>query len=262
MKLNFLTKFAAKLNLQIMKRKLTVLIIAIMITGASFAQEKITAKPGVSIMSRYIWRGLNLGGSSLSVQPSLELTAGHFTFGTWGAFSTNSSLTVQETDLYLTYNINDAFSLTVTDYFLPEEAAFTDNYFELEQDSTGHVVELAGSFNGTDKIPFTFLAAVNVWGADARKIDNSKQYSTYFELGYKATLNNVDYRIFIGGTATSPDTDKGETGYYADDAGITNFGVTAVKKIELTDKFTLPLTTSFIINPKSEKVFLVVGIAL
>lgn len=242
-----------------MKRKFTILTLLLITATLGFAQS-LAVKPGVNVMSRYVWRGLNPGGSAISIQPSLELNVGKFALGTWGAFSTDNSITVQETDLYLTYNLNDAFSVTVTDYFLPDELAAEDNYFEFQQDSTGHVVELAGSFNGTDKIPFTFLAAVNVWGADAKTADNKNQFSTYFELGYKATLNNVDYRVFIGGTATSPNKDNGETGYYAGSAGITNFGVTAVKKLEITDKFTLPLTTSFIINPKTEKVFLVVGL--
>lgn len=224
--------------------------------------QSISVDPSVDLMSRYVWRGLNPGGSSPSIQPSLKFNAGKFTLGTWGAFSVDNSFTVQETDLYATYNFCDAFSLTVTDYFLPDESLANNHYFEMKEDSTGHVLEAAASFNGTEKIPITFLAAVNFWGADARTATNKKQYSTYFELGYKRTVNETSIKIFIGGTATNPDTEAGETGFYSDGAGITNIGITAVKKITLTDKFSLPLSTSFIINPKSENVFLVLGISL
>lgn len=228
----------------------------------SGSAQKISVDPGVDFMSRYVWRGLNPGGSSPSIQPSLKFSAGKFTLGTWGAFAVDNSFTVQETDLFATYNFCDAFSLTVTDYFLPDESLANNHYFEMKEDSTGHVLEAAATFNGTEKIPFTFMAAVNLWGADARKTDNKKQYSTYFELGYNFTVKETNIKAFIGGTATSPDTDAGESGFYADEAGITNIGVTAVKKIVLNDKFSLPLSTSFIINPKAENVFLVLGISL
>lgn len=224
--------------------------------------QNVTFNPGVDIMSRYIWRGLNLGGSSPSIQPSLKLTAGKFDFGTWGAFSTGDDFTIQETDLFLTYNPCDAFSLTVTDYFLMDETAENNHYFEFNEDSTRHVVEAAAIFNGTEKIPFTFMATVNFWGADARHADSEKQYSTYLELGYTTTISDVDCKVFIGGTINDANEEKGETGYYANSAGITNIGITANRKLQVTEKLSLPLIGSFIINPKSESVYLVIGLSL
>lgn len=225
------------------------------------AQET-SLNTGADIMSRYIWRGLQPGGSSPGIQPSLEFTANNFTAGTWGAFSVSNNLTVQETDLYLSYAIKEMFSVTVTDYFLPDESLARNNYFEWKEDNTGHLLEASASFTGTDSIPFTFLVAVNFWGADARNINNKKQYSTYFELGYQGTCKEVEYNIFIGGTPTNPDSEAGETGYYGTEAGITNIGIAAIKYITITDKFTLPVSTSFIINPQSENVYLVFGITL
>ncbi|HLO92059.1 MAG TPA: TorF family putative porin [Lentimicrobium sp.] len=243
-----------------MKRSLIPLLILIAFTVHGYSQE-IALNPGVDIMSRYVWRGLNLGGSSPSIQPSLEFTAGKFTLGTWGAFSTSNDFTVQETDLYMSYNLCDAFTVGITDYFLPDELAENEHYFEFKDDSTGHVLEAAATFNGTEKIPFTFMAAVNFYGADARHANNKKQYSTYFELAYKTKVKDVECRIFIGGTATNPDKELHETGYYAESAGITNFGITGIRTVQINDKFGLPLTGSFIINPKTEKVFLVIGLS-
>lgn len=225
------------------------------------AQET-SLNTGADIMSRYVWRGLQPGGSSPSIQPSLEFTAGNLTVGTWGAFSVSNNLTIQETDLYLSYSIKEMFSVTLTDYFLPDESLARNNYFEWEEDNTGHLLEVSASFLGTDSIPFTFLVAVNVWGADARHVNNKKQYSTYFELGYHGNCKDVEYNIFIGGTPTNPDSETGETGYYGTEAGITNIGITAIKNITITDKFTLPVSTSFIINPQSENVYLVFGFTL
>lgn len=240
-----------------MKKIFVIITLFIALLGSNAVAQSPSLNPGVDIMSRYIWRGLNLGGSSPSVQPSLEFTYGKFTLGTWGAFGVSNEFTVQETDLYLTYTPSELVSFTLTDYFLADELESENHYFEFNEDSTAHVLELSASFNGNDKIPFTFLAAINFWGADARSTDNKKQYSTYFELGYKKTFDNVECRVFLGGTATDPK--EGETGYYAESAGITNFGLTATKNLEITEKLTIPFSGSFIINPKTEKVFLVIG---
>ncbi len=239
-----------------------ILAILMFMSAGLKAQTETSFNAGVDLMSRYVWRGLNLGGSSPSIQPTLEYSVGNFTLGTWGAFSMSDGLTIQETDLYLSYNIKDMFSLTITDYFLPDESLSNNNYFEFNEEETGHLLEATASFDGTEKIPFTFMAAVNFWGADALKADGKKQYSTYLELGFNGQCKEFEYNIFMGMTPTSPDEEKGETGYYGPYAGVINLGITASKEIQITDKFSLPISTSFIVNPQAENVFLVVGISL
>ena len=238
------------------------LVLLMMIPGLTVAQVETSLNPGVDVMSRYIWRGINLGGSSPSIQPSLEFTAGNFTLGSWGAFSTSNGLGLQETDLYLSYTFRDVVSLTVTDFFFPNDTVGNNHYFEFDANNTGHLMEASAMFNGTDKIPFTFMAALNFWGADALKADGKKQYSTYFELGYNGTCKEVDYNVFLGFTPNNPDEEKGETGYYGPDAGIINLGIKASKSLKINDNFSLPISTSLIVNPVVENVFLVVGISL
>ncbi|MDD4603914.1 MAG: hypothetical protein PHF97_08925, partial [Bacteroidales bacterium] len=61
----------------------------------SFCQDsnKVTTdfQIGADLMSRYIWRGLNLGGAGPSIQPSLKLNVGNsnhlFSIGGWGAYT-------------------------------------------------------------------------------------------------------------------------------------------------------------------------------
>lgn len=240
---------------------LTLTLLCLM-PGRSVAQVETSLNPGVDFMSRYIWRGLNLGGSSPSIQPSLEFTAGSFTVGSWGAFSTGNGLSLQETDLYLSYTFKEVVSLTITDYFFPNDSVANNHYFEFEENKTGHLLEASASFNGTEKIPFTLMAALNFWGADALKADGKKQYSTYFELGYNGKCKEVDYNVFLGFTPNNPDEEKGETGFYGPDAGIINLGIKASKSLNITDTFSLPVSASFMVNPLAENVFLVVGISL
>jgi len=211
----------------------------------------------LDIMSRYVWRGTDYGGSP-SIQPGISYSLAGFTIGTWGAYTTNNP-GIQEVDLYLSYSLKDVISLTVTDYFFPDENS-NYNYFDYGDIRTGHVLEGSVSFNGTDKLPLTALIATNFYGNDARRINNNDslggiQYSTYAEISYSFKYFN----IFMGANLTNPDTDKGETGYYGNSIGIVNLGISTSKKIKITDKFSLPVTASLITNPQAEKIYLVAG---
>lgn len=251
------------------------LVFALLFISATFcvAQEEQEESPfniGADLMSRYIWRGLDLGGSSSSIQPTFEFTAGDsthsFTIGTWGAYSVANSY--QEVDLYLKYTINDMISVSITDYFLPEYYGdIRDNFFEFGKDSTGHLLEGAVSFDGTEKIPFTLLFAMNVYGNDTRKIkddgtDGGIFMSKYVEIGYAHTFNGVDINPFLGIALDKPNEDRGEVSYYGNKkVGIINVGIKASKSIKITDKFELPVQSSLIINPNAKKIFLTFGIS-
>ncbi len=132
--------------------------------GNTFSQDESPVQLGADVMSRYIWRGVSLGGSSPSIQPWLKYNitnkdSSHvFSLGAWGAY-TFSQTSNQEVDLYLTYTFKNVISLTVTDYFFPEyySSENRSRFFNYDKDSTCHVFEGIISFNGTEKIPFTFL---------------------------------------------------------------------------------------------------------
>jgi hypothetical protein len=230
---------------------------------------------GADLMSRYIWRGINFGGNGPAIQPTLKFNVGNnhhlFTLGAWGSYSVCNTSS-EECDLFLSYTFRDILSLMVTDYFFP--GAYTgerDQYFCYSQDSTGHVFEGAILFNGTRKIPLTFLAALNFYGNDAHRmkkindttfVENGLQYSTYIELGFKAVIKGIDFNAFIGGTLTSPDTDRHETGYYLNStAGITNIGIKVSKSIPVTEKYSIPVQASLITNPMLGKIYLIFGLS-
>ena len=228
------------------------------------AQEKTTkckVEVTADIMSRYIWRGLNLGGSSPSLQPNLKLKCGNFILGSWGAYSFNSAVTSQETDLYLSYTLASLVTFTATDYFFPKEDG-RNHYFNYKKNETAHVYELSAKFLGTQKFPFSLQVATNVYGADARKNDGDSQYSTYVELGYNFKVKENSCSAFLGFTPNKPDADKGESGYYGPEEGIINIGITATREIKITDSFSLPVNASLITNPQSENIYLVLGISL
>jgi hypothetical protein len=229
------------------------------------AQEKACKSKldlSADIMSRYIWRGLNLGGSSPSIQPNLEYSCGNLAIGAWGAYSFNHAITKQEADLYVSYTIAELFNITATDYFLPNEDTLPNHFFNYRKDETGHLLEISAKFLGTEKIPLSLMVATNVYGADAKKSNGDNRYSTYVELGYSFNVKDTECSAFLGFTPDKPDTNKGETGYYGNGPGVINLGVTTSKSIKITDTFSLPVSTSIITNPQAENIFLVFGISL
>lgn len=233
---------------------------------------------GSDFVSRYVWRGTKFS-SAPSIQPGLELGIGNLAIGAWGSYSFNG-LDGAETDIYLSYTtLNDMISLTFTDYFFPIDTLGNNNYFEYDESKTGHVYEAAISFNGTDNLPLTLLVATNIYGADAKKINDDEnsadfntedgnQYSTYIELGYSTKIKQTDLGFFAGFTPNDPkngDNDTGyigETGFYGNTMGFVNIGATASKEIEITEKFALPVNMSIITNPMNENIFFVFGFSL
>jgi hypothetical protein len=150
-------------------------------------------------------------------------------------------------DLYLTFEISDAVSLTVTDYYFPTEGA-VNNYLTLGT-NTGHVYEAMISFAGTEAFPIGLTVASNFAGASTG--------STYVEVSYTKTSGAIEYTLFAGGVFGDDD------GYYlTDGSGLINLGIGISKEIQLTKSFSLPVNTALIINPDAENVFLTFGFSL
>ncbi len=233
---------------------------------------------GADLVSRYIWRGMQLEGNAPNIQPFFTYQTGGFEAGVWGAFSLSGNNRSQEIDLHVSQSFaKNMFTVTVTDYFFPEESG-NYNYFKYGKNITGHIFEGTFAFNGTKKFPLTVLVATNFFGADAARIEddpkspdfNKKtgiQYSTYVELGYPFQVKNVEVNTFVGFNATTPRKAnaytgyKGESGFYGTGFGVINLGFTASKAVQITKKYTLPMMISLVTNPQLGKIYFVFGIS-
>ena len=205
---------------------------------------------GADVQSRYVWRGIQFGGESPSLQPGVEMTAGNFAVGAWGAYSLGGDNAAQELDLYVSYALTDAISVSVTDYYFPEGGSGHD-YLELDSELTGHVYEATLSFAGTDAFPVALTVASNVGGASTG--------STYLEASYDT--NN--FTIFAGGVVGDDPAEGDDVGYYGTDgSGLINVGISMSKDIQLSSSFSLPVNTSLVLNPDAGNVFLTFGFTL
>lgn len=232
------------------------LIPAVMLFALTLVYQNKTNAQGFNVgadfVSRYVWRGLDFANSP-SIQPTLSYTTEFgLEIGYWGAYST-TPVNYQETDLYVAYNIKDVVSIGVTDYFFPDGSGtyVNNNYFEYGEDKTGHIFEANLSFNGVEAFPISISANYNFYGADANN-------SFYGELGYDGNCKGMDYSIFAGFTSGK--------GIYlpagTDGFSFVNVGLTVSKEIQITEKFSLPVMSSLVINPQAENIFLVFGFTL
>ncbi|HBG23480.1 MAG: hypothetical protein US49_C0004G0008 [candidate division TM6 bacterium GW2011_GWF2_37_49] len=221
---------------------------------------------GGDLFNRYIWRGLDLGGKSPSIQPWMKLTLGNedhaFSIGAWGAFSLAGTAN-EETDLYLSYTYKGSFSITLTDYFFPGlNTGSKDKYFEWSKDKTGHILEGTLAYNGSEKIPFTLLFAMNLFGNDARKSNGDLFLSKYIEVGYKTRLKQTDLNVFVGGTPDNPNIAAGESSFYLNEKpGIINVGLKLSRTLQITENFSIPVQCSVISNPALNKIYLALGLS-
>jgi hypothetical protein len=232
--------------------KRTVLVlIAIFSISLMNAQDdaKSSLDLGLDVQSRYIWRGLQLGGKSASLQPYVELSTGKFAFGAWGAYSTGGVSASQEADLYATFNATDNFSITVTDYFFPAEGSAMD-YLKYN----GHVLELMLGYAAGD---FGFTVATNVAGNADLDLNGDQSYATYAEVSYGTKIGATDFGIFVGAVFND------DASYYlTDGSGFINLGVNASKEIKISNSFSLPVNAALTVNPDSESVYLTFGFSL
>lgn len=237
-----------------MKGYALVQIMLILCAQQIFAQDQegdFSVDLSADIVSRYVWRGLNLSESP-AVQPMLGISYRGFSFGSWASY-TFAQEAIQEVDLYLGYQ-NNRFGITLNNYYNTlDTLGSTGNYFNVKPSDTPHVLEGVVSVYGPKSFPITLTLATMFYGND-RDEDGKNLYSSYVELDYPISINSVDAKVFFGITPAK--------GLYAEKFRVVNVGISASRGIPITEKFELPIKGSFMVNPSQEKVFFVISITL
>lgn len=213
------------------------------ISSASYSQDSTKTSvdfvAGVDIYSRYIWRGAQIG-SLPSIQPSLKMVCGNLTIGTWGAYQFDA--VYPECDIYASYSLPAGFGISVTDYYISPSDANLFSYFDYSSDTTAHTFEGSLSFTGPEKFPISALFGYNFMGIDGY------EGAMYGELSYP--VKNFSFIVGAGNKVYSG----------KDDFALVNVGAKVVKNIEITDKFTLPVTVQLMVNPETKKTMFAVGL--
>lgn len=225
-----------------------ILILTFLVSFNKTAAQEISV--GADIVSKYIWRGLEINKSP-NIQPAIGFSSSGFDIGFWGSYSIDNYDATDaysyEIDGYLGYTFTTEagdFGLLLTDYYFPNAGIKIGKF---DGDGIGaHTIEIAASYSG----PISILAAYNV--------HNDIGNNMYFEVGYSTSVGDVGLDLFVGGT---PGSEDNPVYYGADSFSIINVGVKGSKTIKITEDFQLPVSTAFIINPKAEIGYMVFGIS-
>lgn len=248
-------------------KKLLALTLAIALASGAYAQDDddgfefatepvISFNGGADIASSFIWRGLTLVDGA-NFQPYFDFNAGPFSLGFWNCTSFDGEY--KELDMYtsvtagqVTFTVTDYY--TISDYGVP--SSMMPKFSEYHAHETGHTLEFSTDWESE----FGLDASFNIlfYGADKRDWEEDPDdamknaYSTYFEVGYTATVKEIDFRPFVGATF-------GKTTWYGDCSGehganVVNVGVKASHDIKITEHFSLPVYAVFGYNPQSDDV--------
>ena len=209
----------------------------------------------VDVASGFVWRGL-ANNMNPVVQPSITFKSGIFSIGTWASTPFISVWEPQEIDVFAEFEFSPSFKIGITDYFV-YGSNIESSYFEYDKRKTCHALDLqfmyqsAGGFNA--------MLSTIIAGDDIKYDNNFKaksNLSTYIELGYGSTFNDIDWEI-CGGIVLM------ESGFYeTEDFNIVNLGLGVTKNFVITPTYSLPLSLKFTVNPAAKAAFLVASIAL
>ena len=211
------------------------------------------------LMSRYVWRGFDFG-ESFSIQPDLSYTNGGFTVGTWASYSIAADGSgANEHDLYVGYAIGPV-SVGLTDYYFPSPVGVEGvpdgaKFFNYDNEGAGaHYLEPSLSVTGPASFPVTVTGAIVAYNAPDNPV--------YLEAAVPFTVEGVEMGVAAGGVIVSPDDGAVDDFYGLPESAFTKVGLSATKAIPITDTFELPISAQFIVNPYTERTFLVFGVSL
>lgn len=215
---------------------------------------------GADLVSRYVWRGYDFG-ESFSAQPSLSITSGGLEVGAWGSYAI-SAADANELDLYISYTVG-AVTVGVTDYYFPAappDLGITSgaDYFNFDNDGDGaHYIEPFVSLSGGEALPLALTVATVAY--------NDPTYSTYVELAYQLALGETELGLSVGSVlALDPIDGSPGSAFYgtANDATVTSVALSASRTIPITTAFSLPVFGRYVVNPETERAFLLFGVSL
>ena len=236
-----------------MKSVKSFVLTAILLFGATVteAQDKVAAVIKTDIVNNYIWRGQDLG--NVSLQPTLGVEYKGLALTAWGSVGLAEASDTKEFDLTLSYTIG-GLNIGLTDYWFNANGGDPKNrYFMYKAHSTNHVFE---ANIGYDFGPASVQLYTNFAGNDGLDDNGGRAYSSYAEVNVPFRLGGLSWTATVGAVPYA-------TSFYSTDGfAVTNVSLKAVKELQMTDKFSVPVFAGVSANPCAQKAYMVVGFTL
>ncbi|MCX7983855.1 MAG: hypothetical protein N3A63_03000 [Bacteroidetes bacterium] len=214
----------------------------LMITSITYSQFSLST----DIKSRYVWRGMDFGASP-SIQPSLTYKYNVLSIGIWGAYAFPPN-GYAENDYWITLDVPSStgtYSLIITDYTFPSSGIRLGN---INDGGGAHTIEIGAGYLGIESFPIALRGYVNVY--------NDPDQSAYIECSYPFTLSSTTISVTVG-AAINKSAAYGTNGF-----SVINISLSTTRSIEISEKFTLPMSITYVLNPAWEQASIVVGVTL
>lgn len=221
--------------------KIAILTLFVLINTNGFGQEGFKINFSADIVSRFIYRGSNVGGLTAHIQPIVVGSSKHFDIGAFGSYGVQNNYS--ELDLFCTYNYKN-ISVTFMNYNIPISQTISGNY---NRTTTINVGEVSVNYSGYEGFP-TIFVAVSLYG-------DHNRCSTYIEITQPiihTTSESLD--LFLGLTPFKS--------FYADKFSLVNIGMKYCRDITITQDFSLPTYIMLCGNPAKKGIHLVFGITI
>jgi len=206
-------------------------------------------KFGTDIYSRYVWRGINLGGESPAFQPSITYTTGGLMFGTWGSYSfPGSTIPYSENDLMGVYT-NHNFSIYLTDYYVTSTGIPFSHYNTNFGVNSSHLLEIGIGYTGSDNFPLSVCAYYDFYG--------DPYNSEYAQISYPFNIDSTTTLTLALGIVPAK-----SIFYNTMKTPITNISVVITKSLIISKELSIPINVSYIVNPNMDITYIVFGMSI
>jgi hypothetical protein len=226
------------------------MIVTMLATGTMglWSKSKVDGHLGADVVSNYIWRGIDLGHTSL--QPELSVEWKGLSLSAWGSVGlTNHKDDSRELDLTLSYETG-GLSFGIVDYWTDDN---DNRYFYYRKNGTGHSFE---GFVSYDFGPVSASWQTYFAGNDYQNDNGKRAWSSYFEVSAPFRLATCDWDAKVGLVPWKSGT------YEVNSFNVTNLSLRATKAIQITDTFALPLFGQLVANPASQHLYFVFGLTI
>jgi len=228
-------------------------LISILVIASFQIQAQDTLQSNFSLnadlVSRYVWRGQLLSAAP-NIQPYASISAGQFTFGTWGSYAIGEKY--EEINFYISWEYQN-FGFSVNDYCTISDISEESTYFNTKKLTTPHSLEGTFTFKLSERFPLKLTAATFFYGNDLNESGENFN-SSYIELAYPISKRDYDFNFFAGGTPAE--------GLYGSKAGLVNVGMSASKMLKFSENFGIPASVQLSANPLAENMYLVFSLTL
>ena len=233
------------------------------------AQDEFTASVSGSLVSRYMWRGIDMAGPS--IQPSLTLGWKGLSLDVSGNIPFDKE-DVRNIDVTLGYSLY-GFNIGVIDYWTADVDPKNRYFYYGGEAECPH--QLEANLGYTCKYG-SLQAYTMVYGNDY-KIDGDRAYSTYIELSVPFRLGGLDWDVRAGVTpfesagSTYDETVITESGktktvtrgdwMYGESFTCNMASIRATKNLEFKH-FNVPVFVELHTNPYLQRANLVFGVTI